>query len=290
VIVEALQETAWRVLLNLPQLFGRPGDPQTLAALRKRCATTPDNEALAAYLEDLLEQQLFGIPSRAWSAFTSSAQLEIWLAQTDTPLAVTLRQLWQGAGNWGNSAIGLLPEFPAAQMVEELLPPLLDDANFAGMPCWHGMPAESGALARLCSHPLIEETQHRQGNTVNVRLLARLLDLARFADRLRDGDTPWLRQAQVQENAGLAWLQTSRGLLIHYAEVENGLVTDYRIVAPTEWNFHPDGAFVRGLTGKAAASAEEARRHAALLLHALDPCVAYEISVTAAPLLDNLTG
>lgn len=282
VIVEALQETAWRVLLDLPQLFGLPGDPATLAALRKRCAETPDGEALAAYLEELLEQHLFGIPGRAWSAFSTSAQLEDWLAQANTPLAVILRQLWQGAGNRGNSDIAPLPELSTPQIVTEFLPVLLDDANFASLPRWHGMPAESGALARLGGHPLLEEIRHRQGNTVNVRLLARLLDLARFADRLRGADSLWLRQARVKENAGLAWLQTSRGVLIHYAEVESGLVTDYRIVAPTEWNFHPNGAFVRGLTGQAAASAEEARHSAALLLHALDPCVAYEISVAPA--------
>jgi len=279
VIVEALQETAWRVLLDLPQLFGLPGDPQTLAALRKRCAANPSGEALAAYLEALLERHLFGIPSRDWCAFTTAAQLETWLAQAETPLAVMLRRLWHGAGNWGNSDIGLLPEFSAAQMVEQLLPALLADPNFAGLPHWHGLPAESGALARLSRHPLLEEMRHQQGNTVTVRLLARLHDLAGFTDRLRGGDTLWLRQAKVKENTGLAWLQTSRGLLIHYAEVENGRVTDYRIVAPTEWNFHPDGALVRGLTGKPAASADEARHHAALLLHALDPCVAYEIGI-----------
>ena len=92
----------------------------------------------------------------------------------------------------------------------------------------------------------------------------------------------WIRCAQVKENAGLAWLQTSRGLLIHYAEVENGAVADYRIVAPTEWNFHPDGALTRGLPGKAATSEQQARRHAELLLLALDPCVGYEVGITHA--------
>jgi len=279
VMIEALQETAWRFLVDLPQLFGLPGDPQTLAALRKRCAENPSGEALAVYLEELLERHLFGISSRAWCAFTTAAQLEDWLAQAETPLTVMLRRLWHGAGNWGDSDIALLPEFNTAQMVEELLPALLEDANFAGLPRWRGLPAETGALARLNRHPLIEEMLRQQRNTVTVRLLARLLDLAGFTDRLRGGDTLWLRQAMLPDNAGLAWLQTSRGLLIHYAQVENGVVADYRIVAPTEWNFHPAGAFARGLTGKAAASAEEARHHAALLLHALDPCVAYEIGI-----------
>jgi len=59
-------------------------------------------------------------------------------------------------------------------------------------------------------------------------------------------------------------------------------VEAYRIVAPTEWNFHPDGALVRGLIDRPAADADTACRDAALLVQALDPCVAYAIEVAHA--------
>jgi hypothetical protein len=286
VIVEALQETAWRFLIDLPQFFGLSGGPSTLAALRKYCAGNPPGAELAAYLEDLIDRHLLGMSSREWRESGTTAQLDNWLAQADTPLAGILRQLWNGEENRGIGDIAQLPDFNAAQMVEEVLPALLDDAHFTSRPHWRGQPAETGALARLDQASPLHEALLRHGDTVTVRLLARLADLTRLADMLRGGDTlsqsGWIKHAKVAENAGVAWLQTSRGLLIHYAEVGNGMVTDYRIVAPTEWNFHPDGAFVCGLTGKAAASEQEARRYAELLALTLDPCVGYEIGVDRA--------
>jgi Ni,Fe-hydrogenase I large subunit len=62
-------------------------------------------------------------------------------------------------------------------------------------------------------------------------------------------------------------------------EVEQGRVKRYRIVAPTEWNFHPRGPLVMGLAGTAAVDEEEARRKALWLVQALDPCVACAIEV-----------
>jgi coenzyme F420-reducing hydrogenase alpha subunit len=89
-----------------------------------------------------------------------------------------------------------------------------------------------------------------------------------------------VQSATVRQGTGLAWVQTARGLLVHRAELdESGNVRDYRIVAPTEWNFHPAGACVHGLTGMAAVSTDEARHYAELMVQSLDPCVAYEIEV-----------
>jgi hypothetical protein len=56
-------------------------------------------------------------------------------------------------------------------------------------------------------------------------------------------------------------------------------VGGYVIVAPTEWNFHPQGAFVREITGYHASSVADTELAARRLALALDPCVAYEVIV-----------
>jgi hypothetical protein len=58
-------------------------------------------------------------------------------------------------------------------------------------------------------------------------------------------------------------------------------VSDYKILAPTEWNFHPEGPLTRGLLGArvAEAAAPPVRRAVALLATALDPCVGFELVV-----------
>ena len=48
-----------------------------------------------------------------------------------------------------------------------------------------------------------------------------------------------------------------------------GGVLDYRVLAPTEWNFHPDGALARAVAALAPDDLDAAR----LLAAAYDPCV-----------------
>ena len=59
-------------------------------------------------------------------------------------------------------------------------------------------------------------------------------------------------------------------------------MTGYTIVAPTEWNFHPQGALAQGLVGRRVADAEHAVRDARVLVQALDPCVACGVEVADA--------
>ena len=81
------------------------------------------------------------------------------------------------------------------------------------------------------------------------------------------------------EGDGLAAVQTARGLLLHRVRLADGRVADYQIVAPTEWNFHPEGALVRGLVGIEARDDAGLVRSAQLVVQALDPCVACRVEV-----------
>jgi coenzyme F420-reducing hydrogenase alpha subunit len=166
-----------------------------------------------------------------------------------------------------------------------VLPELERDQNFAVLPRWRGAPAETGALARMAGHPLISTLLEREGSTIFVRLLARLLEAVELCESMGavDQHPPWLESASLGAGAGVAWVQTARGMLIHRLALDTeGKVADYRIVAPTEWNFHPQGAYTCGLTGQPAATPDEARAAAELLLLALDPCVAYEVELNHA--------
>ena len=94
--------------------------------------------------------------------------------------------------------------------------------------------------------------------------------------------TPAARQHTVAPGIGLGIAETARGLLLHQAQVSDGRVQHYRIVAPTEWNFHTGGALARGLIDRRVQDGASARHDAALLVQALDPCVACSIEVADA--------
>jgi Ni,Fe-hydrogenase I large subunit len=66
---------------------------------------------------------------------------------------------------------------------------------------------------------------------------------------------------------------------VHWVRLTEGQVDDYRILAPTEWNFHPDGALAAGLLGLPADA--DLASLARLLVDAIDPCVESSVEVIA---------
>ena len=91
----------------------------------------------------------------------------------------------------------------------------------------------------------------------------------------------WVRAWTLADGTGLAAVQTARGLLMHQAPLaRDGRIADYRMVAPTEWNFHPQGALFRARRHRRCRdeTSGAARRAGGA---ALDPCVGFRIEVGA---------
>jgi len=74
-------------------------------------------------------------------------------------------------------------------------------------------------------------------------------------------------------------VEAARGRLMHRIKIAQGRVADYAILAPTEWNFHPEGIAVQGLKGLLFESEAQLRQQAALWINAIDPCVGYELKI-----------
>ena len=56
-------------------------------------------------------------------------------------------------------------------------------------------------------------------------------------------------------------------------------IAQYFVIAPTEWNFHPQGTLATGLAGVAAGSEEQLMETARMWVLSLDPCVEYRVEV-----------
>jgi Ni,Fe-hydrogenase I large subunit len=76
-----------------------------------------------------------------------------------------------------------------------------------------------------------------------------------------------------------AWVENARGLLIHLVRFEDERAATYRIVAPTEWNFHPEGAMAAALVGSPAPDPGTLTLRAVRIAHSLDPCVACRVEI-----------
>jgi Ni,Fe-hydrogenase I large subunit len=111
-------------------------------------------------------------------------------------------------------------------------------------------------------------------------LSARWLELVEIAvadpDTASQGPVPLLAMGSLDLGQGqaLAWCEMARGLLLHWVQLDQqGAVQDYRVLAPTDWNFHPDGALAQALAALAPGDTAAARTLAA----AFDPCVAFTV-------------
>jgi hypothetical protein len=115
---------------------------------------------------------------------------------------------------------------------------------------------------------------HRLGSR-----LAEVVALAMATAELNSPALPALGAITLAPGQALAWCEMSRGLLLHAVQLEAGTalrdaarVADYRVLAPTEWNFHPQGTLAQALR---AGQLDAAQARLATL--ALDPCVGFDL-------------
>ncbi len=201
-----------------------------------------------------------------------------WMAQAPRPAV--------GALLAGSRISDLCQRLLAAEDVADPRPALLPaldaeaslacwprlDAWFCRLPHWQGNAAETGAIAR------------RQGRADIVapafaaRWLARLEELRDWAaDGARVGAGGTASAVPVGAGRGRSLVETARGLLMHEIVLDGERIGDYSIVAPTEWNFHPQGPLAGWLVGRDATDRDALRAFVASAVAVLDPCVRWEL-------------
>lgn len=230
--------------------------------------SAPLAERLAA-LPAWLEREWLGMPVADWLGDVAGdpQRAVAWCeAQRDTsPVAALL---------WRHRADALAAHAPArpldllgapAATMPLLAERIAERPRFCAEPDWHGGPAETGPWMRAL------EAGASVPDNAWMRLVARLADLLQLAQptgtrRLAHG------AIALGRHAAIAWTEMARGLLVHRVQLDatGERVADCRVLAPTEWNFHPRGTLARALvplTGRRALA------QARCLAAAFDPCV-----------------
>ncbi len=248
-----------------PDLSWLQGCPVGLggAVPQDAAAATQQMHALAHWLKTALLHE----PLQSWLArCANDAGLLDW-CQGQRSRCAPARALLHAEPLRAFPALTLQP-LPVGdtEALQALAHALWNDADFCQHPSWQGRCAETGPWIRA---------RHPEGavRTPWTRLASRLRELVELAAGACAGQPPVLAQGALKlaPHCGVAWCEMARGLLLHSVRLDDrGLVQDYRVLAPTEWNFHPNGSL-----GQAVASlALDDRDSARLLAAAFDPCVA----------------
>ncbi len=267
VLLETAIEHLWKIHIDWADYLGIFGDRAAFAMIRKEISASfpdlywgnpetvvnlPDIGGIAAKLRQHLREHVFGVSPEEFLAMEDIGALP------DCPVSRLVYHLKEIGGREGFHALAENADFASLRMRLDTEP------GFAMRPDLHGAPCETGPLARMHSHPMVKCI----ANIVPARFVARMLELAGLPGRLEEG------------GAGPDHVESARGALLHSVRIEDGRISRYGILAPTEWNFHPQGALARGLLGLDAGG--DLGKIAEALILSLDPCTGFELRINNA--------
>ena len=303
VLTETAREQLLRIFMDWPELFATKRDNQLfpyITGLIKKMTPAlfkegrafsldsvldPDIEQLQALIDELeqvLSTQVYQQALSEWLHMSDIADVTRWCEGSNSMIALSVRTLLDN--NWENQGYPhsqSLPELEHWQLNERFEG--ADAEGFISQPDWHGHPFETTTLSRQQSHPLIKNLQHGFENTLITRWLARLVELASIPTQLRTL-LDKMKQAnpvaiEAEAEYGIAQVEAARGKLIHHVKVDGNAITQYQILAPTEWNFHPQGLVQQNLSHIQARDDHELTQISRLMINAIDPCVGYDLRI-----------
>lgn len=284
--VDTLREHLRRLWLDAPRLLPdvAPGpDPAQLAACPVMAAGATGGAGTTGVVtaavdlnatRDWVAQHVLGQPVADWLAAWQADPAGFsrhWAGRANVWPARWLAAAAQRGLGLRQRPVPLQPHASALEL-RRLAGQLQHEQGFALAPTWRGHTAETGCWTRLAD-PLAAAAASPYTDIV-LRLAARVADVARL---VADGGERWLHQGALElgPGEGLGWCEMARGLLLHRVRLdEHGHVADCRLVAPTEWNFHPFGTAARALALLPPQAHENRVR---LLAAAYDPCVAVQV-------------
>jgi hypothetical protein len=292
---ETMREHVRRIGLDWPgQLaFGLASDQarqQALAALQQcplfsSVAPNPtggQHTEPCPGLQHWLEVHLLGMPPAEWLTHweqNPAAWLRAWSDANQNWLAGLLR-LARPQADKATPAAPFLRVHASETGLRVLADCLIRQPGFTRQPLWRGQCAETGPWTRL------RQATPEMINTPWLRLGSRLAELVRLAlpDEPGRCGASWLVMGSMAtaRYEGLAWVEMARGLLVHHVQLDGSgdesRVASCHVLAPTEWNFHPQGAVAQALEQLPAPSMQGVFREVDLLFSAYDPCVKHEFS------------
>lgn len=312
--METAREHLWRIMIDWTDKLGEEKDKGAIVHLQKflpqlKHALFSDGNgfypgapvkvnAKAAHcvitaLKQLLEHAVFAMPVEQWLKYTDQLAFQHWLGTGETVAAKILKRvakmdqgcsLGTGMDTGMDTTVGFLPALDECGLHQRLMQ--ADADVFVAYPVWEGKPWETGVLCRQQHQSLVAALLSSNGKGVMARLVARLAELAAIPAKLEQLlrgilAEPQRAPAMVQRDSGvgLAQVEAARGRLVHRLEMEDGTVRRYQILAPTEWNFHPQGIAAQLLKRLPAQDESVLKQQAELVVNTIDPCVRYTMTV-----------
>lgn len=163
---------------------------------------------------------------------------------------------------------------------------LMQNPNFIKQPEYQRQAFETTPLSRQFQHPLIRELSKSYGNGLLTRSVAQLIEIFELLKKIKGAYTGLNAETiryqfqyfKTESEAGVQ-LEAARGHLVHQMYITQDRIQAYKILAPTEWNFHPQGVLYKMIQTLTYQNEAHLLEQIKLLVNAVDPCVGFSIEI-----------
>ena len=252
----------WRLAIDWPGAVDQERD----IALFKAVQNADGPESLATQL-------LHCVPGLI--SIEQPEDLIRWVSESNCTVARVVRRAMELESDLG---VPRVPNLAAGETLQAMAQAALAYPDFNPLkPTGAGI--EVGPLA-MHRHPMaaLLTTSSLYG-ALSRRLIAQLLDTLVIAGHLLDEQSTYpISGWTLVEGVGLGRAVTARGPVFHRVVLDdNGHVKDWRVLAPTDWHFAPEGA-LEIEANRQPLTAEQLR----LLVLGFDPCAPWSLQEEAA--------
>ncbi|AYQ57678.1 hypothetical protein MS2017_2020 [Bathymodiolus thermophilus thioautotrophic gill symbiont] len=254
------------------------GDPLSLA--NKQLQPFESVEKLIFKLEKQLQSLLLGEQVDSNLVFSHLKHFDSWLQTAESKAAIFLNNL-QSLNKIGDVKALHLPDLNLKE-----LGVLLQNDAYIKQPNYQNTLYETTPYSRQSTHSFIEEMTEVNGRGVFTRASAQLFEVFELLHRVKNDyqhivfeNISYTPQFFEIETTALTQLEAARGRLVHQMSIRNKTIISYQILAPTEWNFHPNGVLKQMIFSLNFTDKEDLIAKVKLLVNAIDPCVGYSVEV-----------
>ncbi|MEM5291982.1 nickel-dependent hydrogenase large subunit [Paraburkholderia sabiae] len=238
----------------------------------------PDVEAAGS--PGWVARHVLGMPARQWLAhWTDDPRdcLSAWSARAATFPARLLADCRAHADTTRATPRPLVID---EARLSELATAIAGSPAFAQAPLQRGIPVETGVWTRS------DDPRALDYDTPWLRLGARVADVARLVAADAGAGALRFGASNCAPGEALGWCEMARGVLVHWVRLapdDAARIEDYRVVAPTEWNFHRQGTLAQALSRLDPAPDDGAlAARTDVWMGAFDPCIAYMVDTDGA--------
>ncbi|SHN91517.1 nickel-dependent hydrogenase large subunit [bacterium endosymbiont of Bathymodiolus sp. 5 South] len=237
---------------------------------------------LVEKLKTQLTLTLIGEQFNAETVFSNIHNFDYWIKTQSSDCAIFLHNIQQSKfGDLGKVKTQFLPNITTAEITV-----LLNDDAFIAQPSHNGICYETTPYTRQINHPLIQQLSAKYDAGLLSRVATQLLEIFELMSRVKGNytqiyseDIHYNKVASIDATSAIVEVEAARGKLIHSLTVQGDQVKAYRILSPTQWNFHPQGILKQMIQALNFNNKQDLVNKITLLVNAIDPCVGYKIKV-----------